>query len=216
MSVTNRSGNPSRLKSKNFAPIEPHGVLGKIGRSLLHELLSADVLVEVIVALHVQDVEVREGIAVHIRHGRVTGPRAVGQFHLPGHLAELSSAKILVKQAHLGALGIEMPAEGVAHAQEKAAPAFFVSRCTHPRAKKQIEQPVPIEIEETPRPRNARHNPSPDSLVMSRNRPSPRFLKSTLPPLTVVTNRSGAPFVVNVGEGRGDVNPPSRPRRREL
>ena len=29
MSVTNKSGRPSRSKSKNFTPIAPHGVLGK-------------------------------------------------------------------------------------------------------------------------------------------------------------------------------------------
>ena len=64
MSVSIRSWRPSLFQSKNLTPIVPHGVFGKTSAVRSTNVLALAVLEVVVIALHVEHVEVRPEIAV--------------------------------------------------------------------------------------------------------------------------------------------------------
>src|SRR6185295_12013181 len=79
----------------------------------VHKLLAALVLPIMIVALHVEDVEVGIAILVEIHQTRVAAPRAVDEADGGGDVLEAVAAAVVIENAGLRALGVEMAGEGV-------------------------------------------------------------------------------------------------------
>ena len=85
------SRRPSLLKSNTLMPIAPHDVRGNTCAALLDEALAADVLVVLVVALHVQHVEVRPAVVVDVDDARVAGP---GEVHAAPVCCETSTKRL--------------------------------------------------------------------------------------------------------------------------
>ena len=191
MSVTKRSSRPSLLQSKTLIPIEPQGVFGKQLAALLDERLAADVLVVVVVALHVQDVEVGPAVVVDVDRAGVAGPADVSIRPVACRdVDEAVVAHVLVQDAPLGALGLEVAREGVLEAPRSTgspSPAIVVGGVLADVDEEQVEPAVAVVVEED-RARGVAH------VVQARRRRRcrvncrlPSFSNRTLPPRTVVT-----------------------------
>ena len=148
MSVMNRSCAPSLSKSKNFTPIAPQEVLAKNSSVLSTKRSPPIVLVVVVVALHVENVEIGEAIAVDVRERRVTAPAAVDEPHLLRDVPEPTVAEVAVQDAGLGALGEEMAAEGVFVADVVAAPTALLRGVAADVGQEEVERTVPVVVEE--------------------------------------------------------------------
>ena len=107
------SRRPSLLKSKTLMPIEPHDVFGNTWRLFLTKLLAADVLVVLVVAQHVEHVEIGPAVVVDVDDAGVAGP---GEVVRP-ICFETSTKRLLpvvvIEDAALGALRLQVAGEGV-------------------------------------------------------------------------------------------------------
>ena len=120
-------------------------------RRPVHEPLAVLVLEIVIAALHVQRIEIREAVAVHVRHARITAPTGVAEAHGRGHILEAQTAKILVQDRGLRSIRMEVAGKPVRHTDKCAAGAPLVGRIVADIADVEIHETVAIEVEE--------HNP---------------------------------------------------------
>ena len=114
MSVMKMSRRPSLLKSNTLMPIAPHDVRGKTCRLFLTKRLAADVLVVLVVALHVQHVEIEPAVVVDVDRAGVAGPGDVdaGPMRLRD-VDEAVAAFVVIQDARLGPLRLQVAGERV-------------------------------------------------------------------------------------------------------
>ena len=62
-----------------------------------------------VVAEHVQDVEIGPAVVVDVDNARVAGPREVLQARALRHVDEAVAALVVVERAPFGALGLQVP-----------------------------------------------------------------------------------------------------------
>ena len=82
--------------------------LWKQRAALLDEPLAALVLVVLVVAEHVQDVEIGPAVVVGIDNRRVARPRRIDQSHLLRHINEVILADVVVEDLRLRAFRFEV------------------------------------------------------------------------------------------------------------
>ena len=171
----------------------PHGVFGKTGRRPVDEALPADVLVVVVAALHVQQVEVRPAVAVEVGEAGVAAPRPGAQAQRLAHVLESPAPEVPVQRRVLGAAGVQVAREGIRQARGTRPPGPSRRSCSGRRCRRTGRCGRRCRSRRTAAPEEWAASPTPASCVMSRKRPRPSFSNSTLPPRTVVTNRSWSP-----------------------
>src|SRR2546425_1007659 len=126
---------------------------GKHGSAPLLEILAADVLVVLVVALHVEHVEIGPPVPVDVDRARIAAPAHVDDPALFGHVDEAVVPPVLVEDAALVPLfRVQVSVEGVGEADMVAARADLVRGIPADVAYEEIEQPVAVVVEED-RPR---------------------------------------------------------------
>ena len=76
-----------------------------VGGGFFVETFAGDILVILVLALHVQNVEIGETILVEVAKGGVAAPALVHQIHLLGDVFELPSAEVHIKDTLARSLG---------------------------------------------------------------------------------------------------------------
>src|SRR4030095_16010452 len=110
--------------------------------------LSLLVLVIVVVALHIQHVQVWKAVLIQVGTGRVATPTPIVQSHLSRYILEFLPSEILVENFALRPVGVQMAPEGVRNSDEVSAGALLVRSVAAHIRNKQVQQAIPVEIEE--------------------------------------------------------------------
>ena len=131
--------------------LDPHRAPGGRGKqlpALLDELPALDVLVVLVVALHVQDVEVGPPIPVDVDGIGVAAPTFIDESQSLGDLLEPAIAQVPVEEALLRTLRPQVPPEGILHPDEVTSPADLVGGVHAHIGHEQVQEAVSIVIEE--------------------------------------------------------------------
>ena len=110
--------------------LDPHGApgrFGEIGGGLLPETLALIVFVILIVALHVEHVEIGVAVLVQIAERRVAAPAAMLEIHFFGHVLELPAPEIAIENAGFDPFRFEMARKSVRIGQVKTAAPLLVT-----------------------------------------------------------------------------------------
>src|SRR5947208_12494699 len=102
------------VEVEHFRPHGTPGSLREVFRGRVEKPLSPPIEPEVIPTLHVQDIEVRKPVVVHVERRGVAAPAEIHQPDLAAHNLDPVAAQLVVENARFGALGMEMPNERVA------------------------------------------------------------------------------------------------------
>ena len=103
---------------------------------------------EVILPLHVEDIEIRPTVLVHVDNRGITAPAQIHEPDLAGHVLEAVPAQVAVQDAGFRAVGVRVAMEGVRQAHEVTARALRVAGVDTDIGHEQIEQAVAIVVEE--------------------------------------------------------------------
>ena len=102
----------------------------------------------VVVTLHVEHIELRVAVAIEIDERGIAAPAAVSQAHLFGNLLEPLAVDVAIEEAVLGALGIEMTAEGVLQSDVIAARSLLVDGVDADTGDEQVQKAIVVVVEE--------------------------------------------------------------------
>jgi len=101
-----------------------------------------------ILALHVEDVEVGPTVVVHVDDRRVAAPARVEEPHPARDVLEPVAPQVVVEDARLGALGMRVTVERVGQADVIASRSLGVAGVDAHVRHEEVEQPVAIVVEE--------------------------------------------------------------------
>ena len=132
-------------------------------------------------------------VAVQIGEAGIAAPAVGMQAHFRGHIFEMVMTHVLVEDGMFVALGMQVAGEAIWQATYSPSGPFSSLVYLPDVADQKIEQAVIVVVEEQRLRRNARPGRRRLLCVMSLKWPCPSFLNRTLPPRTVVTNRSWSP-----------------------
>src|SRR5256885_7223494 len=110
-------------------------------------MFAALVQPQVITSLHVQDVQVRISVAIDVERGGVAAPALVDESDIARHIPEPIAAEVMIKNARLGALGMQMPHERVAESDEITPGSALVRGIDADVGDEEIEQAVAVVVE---------------------------------------------------------------------
>jgi hypothetical protein len=118
--------------------------------ALPDEPLAAGVLVILVVALHVQDVEVEPAVVVDVDRAGVSGPGELAQARSLGNVREPVPALVAVQDAALGTRRLEVAREGVVDGDVVAIAVArdLVRRIPPDVDQEQVEPAVAVVVEE--------------------------------------------------------------------
>ena len=133
---------------KEFYPHRAPGSLGKVCGCLLGKAFAAEVFVVMIVALHVEEVKIGKTVLVQVGESGIATPGTITQVHLFGNVFEMSAADVLVEDAELGSLRIQVAIEGIGHRQVITTAAFLIGGVNPDVGQQQVQQPVVVEVKE--------------------------------------------------------------------
>src|SRR3954465_15948543 len=84
------------------------------------------ILIERVVAGHVQDVEIGEPVPVQVAKGRIAAGTDLPLMHLGGDIFEFQLPQIAVENALVPSFGKQMIAKGIGRSSKRSVRSFFV------------------------------------------------------------------------------------------
>ena len=124
------------------------GCLGEVFAGRVAKPFSALVEPQVVLTLHVQDVQVGQPVVVHVDHGGVAAPAAVDQADLARHVLEPAATEVVIQDARFGAVRVGMAVERVRQAHVVATRPLFIARVDADVGHEQVDQAIPVVVEE--------------------------------------------------------------------
>src|SRR4051812_18658217 len=136
------------IRVENLDSHSTPGPLGEIALRCFAEARSTLVDPEMIGALHVEDVEIRESVVIGVQHGRIAAPARVVEANVTSNFLKPIAAEVVVQETRFGAVRMQVTEKGVVPADEVAARPARLGRETAHIRDEEIEPPVTVVIEE--------------------------------------------------------------------
>ena len=130
---------------------DAHGAEGRARKQLAaaaDEALPGDVLPVLVVALHVEHVEVRPAVLVEVEGMGVAAPAGVQQADLLGYVGKAVAAQVAVQNAAFGVLRLQVVVERILVPHVVAARSDAIAGIGPDVGEKQVQAPVPVVVEE--------------------------------------------------------------------
>src|SRR5262245_897588 len=99
-----------------------------------------------IIPLHIQDIKVGEPILVQVRKTGIAAPPEIAQPHLFRYVNKPVRPDVLVENAWLGSISMEMSSKTIAHSNKVATPAFLIDSVLPNIGQKQIHETIPVVV----------------------------------------------------------------------
>ena len=135
------------VKVENLGAHRAPRRFGKVRRRRIGERLAVDIQPKVILPHHVQHVDVRTTVVIHIDRCCVATPAIVHEPRLLRHIGKTTRSQIAIQNARLVALRMRVSMKRIRKSDEIVARTFLVCGVNADVRDQQIEQAIAVVVE---------------------------------------------------------------------